>query len=58
MSVFERTAVRSVGPGRVDTEHGVVKADMIVRATEGFTPSLRGHARTVAPVYSLMVATE
>jgi glycine/D-amino acid oxidase-like deaminating enzyme len=58
VSVFERTAVRSVGPGRVDTEHGVVKADMIVRATEGFTPSLRGNARTVAPVYSLMVATE
>jgi len=58
VSVFERTAVRSVGPGRVDTEHGVVKADMIVRATEGFTPSLRGNARTVAPIYSLMVATE
>jgi len=28
-----------------------------VRATEGFTPSLPGHEREVAPVYSVMIAT-
>jgi glycine/D-amino acid oxidase-like deaminating enzyme len=29
-----------------------------VRATEGYTPGLRGQQRTVVPVYSLMIATE
>jgi glycine/D-amino acid oxidase-like deaminating enzyme len=29
-----------------------------VRATEGYTPGLAGERRAVAPVYSLMVATE
>ena len=29
-----------------------------MRATEGYTPTLPGHRRDVAPVYSLMLATE
>jgi glycine/D-amino acid oxidase-like deaminating enzyme len=29
-----------------------------VRATEGYTPNLDGEKRTVAPIYSLMIATE
>jgi len=29
-----------------------------MRATEGFTPTLPGERRTVAPIYSLMIATE
>ncbi len=36
---------------------GTVTADVVVRATEGWTPSLPGQRRTLAPVYSLMVAT-
>jgi glycine/D-amino acid oxidase-like deaminating enzyme len=36
----------------------VVRADLVVRATEGFTPRLPEYRRAVAPVYSLMVATE
>ena len=39
-------------------ETGTVSADVIVRATEGFTARLPGHRRTVAPIYSLMIATE
>jgi glycine/D-amino acid oxidase-like deaminating enzyme len=35
-----------------------VRADHVIRATEGFTPTLRGNGRAVAPVYSLIVATE
>ena len=31
---------------------------MVVRAVEGWTPSLPGTRRTLAPVYSLMIATE
>jgi glycine/D-amino acid oxidase-like deaminating enzyme len=36
----------------------VVRADVVVRATEGYTAGLRGLRREVAPVYSLMLATE
>lgn len=55
------TAVEPGGPGRrpvVRTTHGSVRADVVVRATEGWTPSLAGERRTLAPLYSLMVATE
>ena len=58
VSVFERTPVLSVSPRRVVTAHGTVRADFVVRATEGYTPGLAGFRRAVAPVYSLMIATE
>jgi glycine/D-amino acid oxidase-like deaminating enzyme len=35
-----------------------VRADVVVRATEGWTSSLRGEGRALAPIYSLMIATE
>jgi glycine/D-amino acid oxidase-like deaminating enzyme len=35
-----------------------VRAEVVVRATEGFTAELPGLRRALAPVYSLMVATE
>jgi glycine/D-amino acid oxidase-like deaminating enzyme len=35
-----------------------VRAEYVVRATEGYTPTLAGERRTVAPVYSLIIATE
>ncbi|QNE19964.1 FAD-dependent oxidoreductase [Kribbella qitaiheensis] len=56
--IHEGTPVTAIEPGRAITQYGVVRADVVVRATEGFTPRLAGQARTVAPVYSLMVATE
>ncbi len=56
--VFEQTRVRRIEPGRVETDVGTVRAEIVLRATEGYTPRLAGHERTVAPVYSLMVATE
>jgi glycine/D-amino acid oxidase-like deaminating enzyme len=56
--IFERTTVRSISPGRVETDAGTVRAEVVLRATEGYTPRLDGHRREVAPVYSLMVATE
>jgi glycine/D-amino acid oxidase-like deaminating enzyme len=58
VTIFERTPVDAIAEGRVDTGLGVLRADVIVRATEGYTPSLRGEQRRLAPVYSLMVATE
>jgi glycine/D-amino acid oxidase-like deaminating enzyme len=55
--IYERTRVTSIEPGRAATEDHVVKAEIVVRATEGYTAALRGHRRLLAPVYSLMVAT-
>ena len=56
--VFEQTRVRRIEPGRVETDAGTVRAGIVLRATEGYTARLEGLRRTVAPVYSLMVATE
>ena len=58
VAIYENTAVDSIEPHRVRTGNGTVTADVVVRATEGFTPSLAGHKRTLVPIYSLMIATE
>ncbi len=44
--------------GRVATSGGRVRADVVVRATEGYTARIPDHRRTLAPLYSLMIATE
>ena len=56
--IFERTAVLSVDDGRAVTPSGTVRAPIIVRATEGYTAGLRGQRRRLAPVWSLVIATE
>jgi glycine/D-amino acid oxidase-like deaminating enzyme len=56
--VYEQTPVREIHPGRVVTASGTVRARYVVRATEGYTPQLPGLERALAPVYSLMIATE
>ena len=58
ISIYEGTAVREIQPRRVVTTAGTVTARFVIRATEGFTPALRGYRRAVAPVYSLMIATQ
>jgi glycine/D-amino acid oxidase-like deaminating enzyme len=58
VTIYERTEVRELHPGRVVTSQGTVTARYVVRATEGYTPRLPGFRRAVAPVYSLMIATE
>jgi glycine/D-amino acid oxidase-like deaminating enzyme len=42
----------------VTTARGTIRADVVVRAIEGWTPTLPGQERTLLPVYSLMIATE
>ena len=57
--VAEATRVVSMAPGSVLTAGGHrVTAGHVIRATEAWTARLPGRRRTVAPVYSLMVATE
>jgi glycine/D-amino acid oxidase-like deaminating enzyme len=56
--IYEQTRAISLRPGQVETIHGVVKADTVLRCTEAFTVNLPGHTRTFIPAYSLMIATE
>lgn len=58
VEIYEHSPARSIEPGVVRTNLGTVRAPIIVRATEGYTPSLKGQKRAIAPVYSLMLATE
>ena len=57
-AVYERTPVTGIEPGRLRTARGTVRARYVIRATEGYTPDLPGLHRAIAPVYSLMIATE
>lgn len=56
--IYERTTAVDVGSGRVVTTHGTVRGASVVLATEGYTPTVAGRRRAIAPVYSLMTATE
>ena len=58
VQLYERTPVLRIEPRRVTTPAGTVSARYVVRATEGYTPGLPGLERAIAPVYSLMIATE
>jgi glycine/D-amino acid oxidase-like deaminating enzyme len=57
VTIFERTPVQRIEPGRLITPSGTVRARQVIRATEGYTPRLPGYERAVVPVYSLVVAT-
>jgi glycine/D-amino acid oxidase-like deaminating enzyme len=57
VKVFEDTEVREIHDRRVSTQRGEVRAEVVVRATEGYTAQLKGARRDIVPMYSLMVAT-
>jgi glycine/D-amino acid oxidase-like deaminating enzyme len=56
--IVEGTAALRIQPGEVVTDRGTVRAAVVVRATEAYTPGLPGLRRALAPVYSLVIATE
>lgn len=56
--IYEQTAVSRIDPRVATTSRGVARARYVVRATEAYTPSIEGQHRTLAPIYSLMIATE
>ena len=64
VAIYENTPVTRILPAsrreraRAVTPFADVHAQYVVRATEGFTPSLPGERRSVAPLYSLMIATQ
>lgn len=56
--IYERTPATSLQPGLVSTDRGQVTASKILRATEGYTASLKGLKRNLMPLYSMVTATE
>jgi glycine/D-amino acid oxidase-like deaminating enzyme len=62
--LFEQSPAEAILPRRpstpatVRTAGGTMRAEVVVRATEAYTPLLPGLRRRVVPLYSLMVATE
>ncbi|NUP65618.1 MAG: FAD-dependent oxidoreductase [Nonomuraea sp.] len=63
VDVFEGTTVTEIRPregGKASarTPYGVVSADYVIRATEGFTASLAGQHRQWLPMNSSMIVTE
>jgi glycine/D-amino acid oxidase-like deaminating enzyme len=64
VEIYEDTTVTSIEPGdrwrrpSARSSRGTVRADVVVRATEGYTSSLPGARRALVPLYSLVVATD
>ena len=58
VALYEQTPATAIAPGRVTTRHGTVRAERVIRATEGYTRTLDGERRRLVPVYSLIIATE
>lgn len=56
--ICEGTAVRKISAGRAVTDRGTVRADFVLRATEGFTADLAGEHRTWLPMNSSMIVTD
>jgi glycine/D-amino acid oxidase-like deaminating enzyme len=57
-TIYENSRVVELASRAVRCETGTVSAEVVVRATEGFTARLPGLRRAVVPIYSLMIATE
>ena len=57
VTIYEQTPVTEITAGRAETPHGVLRAPVIIRATEGFTARMRGLRRRWLPMNSAMIAT-
>lgn len=58
VTIYEQTPVTEIAPGRAITDHAVVRAPVILRATEGFTARMHGLRRRWLPMNSAMIATD
>jgi glycine/D-amino acid oxidase-like deaminating enzyme len=56
--IYENTPVLGISDRCIDTAQGKVSAEVILRATEGYTDSIPTEKRQLMPLYSMMVATE
>jgi glycine/D-amino acid oxidase-like deaminating enzyme len=58
VTLYEKSPVTVIEPGRAVTAHGTVTAPVVLRATEGFTASFKGLRRAWLPMNSSMIVTE
>jgi glycine/D-amino acid oxidase-like deaminating enzyme len=58
VTVYEDSQARELTHGTIRTDRGWLRADVVVRATEGFTARLPGLRRTWLPMNSCMIVTE
>ncbi len=58
VTIYEQSPVTAISTGRAETLSGRVERPVVVRATEGFTASLRGLRRRWLPMNSSMIVTE
>ncbi|MFV0373933.1 NAD(P)/FAD-dependent oxidoreductase [Microbacterium sp.] len=58
VSIYEDTRVAAIERGRATTDRGTVRAEAVIRATEGFTADLAGEHRTWLPMNSSMIVTD
>ncbi len=57
-TVHELTPALRIDGRKVVTPHGTITADVVVRATEAYTASIKGFERTIAPIGNFVIATE
>jgi glycine/D-amino acid oxidase-like deaminating enzyme len=58
VTLYERSPAIELKDRRVITESGSLRAEIIVRATEGYTRTIRKQEKALIPVHSMMIATE
>jgi len=58
VSIYEQTTVRQIKPRAAHTDHGIVRAPIVLRCLEGFTSSIAGERRTWLPMNSSMIVTD
>ncbi|MDQ0728780.1 glycine/D-amino acid oxidase-like deaminating enzyme [Microbacterium sp. W4I20] len=58
VKIYEDTTAMEISPRKVVTTEGTVTADMVIRATEGFTARLKGLRRLWLPMNSSLIVTE
>ena len=58
VKIYENSRVDEIKSRNLKLREASVRAEVVIRATEGFTSQIRRHRRTLAPLYSYMVATE
>jgi len=58
VAIYERSPAVELGRGSVRTPEGRLRAEIVVRATEGYTCTIPGQERQLIPVHSMMIATE
>lgn len=58
VKIYENSPVTHIIPKKIRVNNYTIQAPYVIRATEAYTSQLKGEKRTVAPIYSFMIATD